>query len=83
MELARKAADDSKWDEYLTVMGGDGCPRKNRPIKLVYKQAVDVFSGVLKENQYGEIKAQSIYGLEHENIRINTRPHIWEISRAI
>jgi hypothetical protein len=82
IELARKAADDSKWDDYLKTMGGDDCARKDRPIKLVYKDSVDVSSGVLKENQYGEIKAQSVYGIEHGSIRINTRPHTWEISRA-
>ena len=82
IELGRKAADDSKWDEYMKLMGGHDCARKDRPIKLVYKESVDISTGVLKENQYGEIKAQSIYGLEHDNVRINTRPHTWEISRA-
>jgi hypothetical protein len=82
IELARKAADGSKWDEYLKAMGGDDCSRKDRPIKLVYKDSVDISTGVLKENQYGEVKAQSIYGLEYANVRINTRPHTWEISRA-
>lgn len=82
IELARKAADDSKWEEFLKLMGGNDCQRKDRPIKLVYKESVDIATGVLKENQYGEIKAQSIYGLEHGNVRVNTRPHTWEISRA-
>jgi len=82
IELARKAADESKWDEYLKTMGGDDCARKDRPIKLIYEESVDISTGVLKENQYGEIKVQSIYGLEHGNVRINTRPHTWEISRA-
>ncbi|MAL48482.1 MAG: replication protein [Methylophaga sp.] len=82
LERARKAADHSEWDQYLLVMGGNDCPRKDRPINLLYKQPVDTFTGALNENQYGEIKAQSIYGIEHGNVRINTRPHTWEISRV-
>tara|TARA_R110000851_G_scaffold78590_1_gene173427 strand:+ start:507 stop:701 length:195 start_codon:yes stop_codon:yes gene_type:complete len=63
-------------------MRGDHCSRKDLPIKLVYKESVDITTGILKENQYGEMNAQSIYGLKHGNVRINTRPHTCEISWA-
>jgi len=62
-------------------MGGNS-PRKSCPIKFLYKQPVDTITGALNENQYCEIKSQSIYVIVHENVRINTRPNTWEISRV-
>jgi hypothetical protein len=33
-------------------------------------------------NQYGELQAPSVFGLEFNGKTFNTRPHQWKISQA-
>ncbi|PCI22599.1 MAG: replication protein [Piscirickettsiaceae bacterium] len=83
IEKARQAADTSDWSGYQEVMGGVICLRKDRPIKLVYKEDVDTTTGELKPNQYEELCTPRILGLQHESTRVITRPHSWKISRSL
>lgn len=82
LEQARLAADNSDWEGYQTAMGGIDCPKADKPISIVYWNEVDVETGEMKSNQYGELKAPSIYGVKFNGKTINTRPHLWKIYRA-
>lgn len=82
LEQARLAADSSDWEEYQLTMGGIGIPRAKRPVSMVYWDEIDMDTGELDTNQFGEVKAPSVYGLEFNGETINTRPHLWKISRA-
>ncbi|MEW4982971.1 MAG: replication endonuclease [Cycloclasticus sp.] len=83
IEKARHAADTSDWSGYQEAMGGVICPRKERPIKLVYKDSVNISTGELKQNQYDEISAPKILGLQHKSARVITRKHEWKISKSL
>ena len=82
LEKARIAADNSDWEGYQLAMGGINVARADRPILMVYWTEVDTFTGEIKPNQYGELKAPSVYGLEFMGETFNTRPHLWKIFRA-
>lgn len=82
LEQARLAADKSDWEGYQEAMGGVDCPKADRPISIVYWNEVDTDTGEMQCNQYGELKAPSIYGLKFNDEIINTRPHLWKIYRA-
>ena len=82
LEDARIAADNSDWEGYQLAMGGVNIARADRPISMVYWTEIDTSTGEIRANQYGELKAPSVYGLEYMGQTINTRPHLWIISRA-
>lgn len=82
LEEARVAADNSDWEGYQLAMGGVSVARADRPISMVYWTDIDTSTGEIRTNQYGELKAPSVYGLEYMGKAINTRPHLWKISRA-
>ena len=82
IERARQAADNSDWAGYQEVNGGVICPRKDRPVKLVYENDVDTSTGELRQNQYEELSAPKIFGIKHGDTVINTRPHTWKISKS-
>jgi len=82
LEQARIAADNSDWEGYQEAMGGVDCPKADRPISIVYWNEVDTDTGEMQSNQYGELKAPSIYGLEFNGETFNTRPHLWKIFPA-
>ncbi len=82
LEQARQAADNSDWEAYQLTMGGIDTPRVERPISMVYWDEVDITTGEIEMNQFGEVKAPSVYGLEFNGETFNTRPHLWKISRA-
>jgi hypothetical protein len=82
LEQARVAADNSDWEGYQVAMGGINIPRADRPISVVYWTEVDTITGEIKQSQYGDLKAPSVYGLEFNGKTFNTRPHQWKIYRA-
>lgn len=83
METARQAADSSDWSGYQEAMGGVICLRKDRPIKLIYKDNVDTSTGELHQNQYEEISSLKILGLKHNSTCVITRKHEWKISKSL
>lgn len=83
IENARQAADTSDWSAYQTALGGVICPRKDRPITLIYKDNVNTSTGELEQNQYEEISSPKILGLQHKSTRVITRKHDWKISRSL
>jgi hypothetical protein len=83
LEQARIAADNSDWEGYQIAMGGIHIHRADRPISMVYWHEVDTNTGEMPLNQYGEIKAESVFGVEFDGMTINTRPHKWQLYKAI
>jgi hypothetical protein len=49
---------------------------------MVYWTEVDTTTGEIAPNQYGDLKAPSVYGLEYNGTLFNTPPHLWKISKA-
>lgn len=82
LEQATIAADKSDWEGSQEAMGGIDCPKAESPITIVYWNELDTDTGEIHSNQYGELKAPSIYGLRFNDEIINTRPHLWKIYRA-
>lgn len=82
IERARQAADSSDWAGYQEANGGVICPRKDRPVKLVYENDIDTSTGELRQNQYEELSAPKIFGIKQGNTLINSRPHKWKISKS-
>ncbi len=82
LEQARSSADNSDWKGYQIAMGGISCSKDDRPISIVYWNEVDTDTGEIKSNQYGDLKAPSIYGIKFNNETFNTRPHLWKIFPA-
>ncbi|NQZ54837.1 MAG: hypothetical protein HRT93_11380 [Piscirickettsiaceae bacterium] len=81
IEIARSAADDSDWAGYQESNGGVICPRRDRPLQIVYENQADTITGELRQNQYEELSAPKVFGIKHGNTVINTRPHTWKISK--
>ncbi len=83
LEQARASSDNSDWAGYQDSNGGVICPRKDRPLQLVYENDMDIITGELRQNQYEELSAPRIYGIKHGGTVVNTRPHTWKISKAL
>ena len=49
---------------------------------MVYKPDLDVTTGEIKLNQYGEMRAAGIFGIKHEGVTIRTRTHDWKVFPA-
>ncbi|MGK2234415.1 replication endonuclease [Colwellia polaris] len=82
LEKARIAADESKWDDYITAMGGVFCKRKDQPIKLAYDTSFDSETGECKLGFYDGNIIQSIKGVYFQGQMIVTRFFSWRLERA-
>jgi len=82
IETARKAADESKWHDYINAMGGVFAKRKDQPIKLAYDATFDAETGECKLGFYDGNIIQTIKGLMFKGHRILTRFFNWRLERA-
>lgn len=55
LEAARKAADESRWADFLEIMGGATVTREDLAVKLKKNEMIDMSTGQLKQNGYGEL----------------------------
>lgn len=62
LEAARKAADESRWSDYLELSGGVDVGRDERNINLVKAHLVDKTNGEVKQNRYRE-RVEAIIGV--------------------
>jgi len=76
LESARQAADESRWSDYLQIMGGVDASRKDHTIALDKKQMVDNETGELKQNRYFEI-VTLIFGVASVASEAITRTKQW------
>ena len=82
LEQARKAADESKWDDYINAMGGVFAKRKDQPLKLAYDNAVNIETGECKLGHYDGNFIQTIKGLLYQGKMIKTRFFSWRLERT-
>ena len=82
IEKARKAADESRWHDYINSMGGVFAKRKDQPIKLAYDASFDAETGECKLGFYDGNIIQTIKGLMFKGHRILTRFFNWRLERA-
>ncbi|MES9933550.1 MAG: replication endonuclease [Candidatus Sedimenticola sp. PURPLELP] len=80
LEAARVAADTGSWSAYIEAMGGPQVPRKNHPISIAYWQEINVDTGELPVNRYGEETCGAVVGLWDglKDDLVITRYHKWE-----
>lgn len=81
LEAARQAADESRWADYIDLMGGVETKRQDLPITLVKKQLVDLETGELKQNRYFEV-VDVIFGVAHAAAEAITRTKHWAMLNA-
>lgn len=76
LESARQAADESRWSDYLQIMGGVDAKRIEHTITLVKTKVVDKETGELKQNQYFEY-ITLIFGVASIAAQAITRTKQW------
>lgn len=76
LESARQAADESRWCDFLEIMGGADAKRAAQPIGLLKRNVVDKTTGELKQNQYLEI-VTIIFGVATIAAQAITRTKYW------
>lgn len=76
LESARQAADESRWADYLEIMGGVDAKRTDHTIALVKKHLIDKETGELKQNQYFEY-VTLIFGVASIAAEVITRSKQW------
>ncbi len=67
-----EAADKGNWGEFVLLMGGPGCKRKNQPVSIFR----DTTS---KKNRYGEDIADATIGIRCNDELAISRIHTWTI----
>jgi len=76
LESARQAADESRWADYLQIMGGVDAKRVDHTITLIKSQLVDKETGELRQNQYFEF-VTLIFGVASLAAEAITRNKQW------
>lgn len=82
LEKARVAADESKWHDFISAMGGVFAKRKDHPLKLAYDANFDNETGECKLGHYDGNVIQTIKGLMFKGQMIVTRFFSWRLERA-
>ncbi|PSW14402.1 hypothetical protein C9J01_08160 [Photobacterium rosenbergii] len=72
LEVARVAADSGSWSMFIAAMGGLFCPRKEQPLRLIYKP---------QENKYGEAVAKLKGITNHIDLTMISRADGWVIAK--
>jgi hypothetical protein len=76
LESARLAADESRWADYLEIMGGADARRIDQTIELIKSEVVDKETGELKQNKYFE-HVTLIFGVATIAAKAITRTKQW------
>ena len=78
IETARLAADESRWADFLEIMGGATVTRDEMAIKLKKNTLFDMNSGEIKQNRYGEILSL-VMGLFSVLCDVKTKLKFWNL----
>jgi hypothetical protein len=81
IESARQAADESRWADFLQIMGGADAKRKDQTICLLKSQVTDIETGELKQNQYFEL-VELVFGVFSAAAQVITRNKQWKMFSA-
>lgn len=74
-----KAADKGKWAEFVKLMGGVFCKRKDQAIRPLYKEKLDTETGELKQSYFDEVVSISLRGIKLGEKEVITRVHEWRL----
>ncbi|UJF19126.1 replication endonuclease [Vibrio sp. SS-MA-C1-2] len=79
-----KSADTGNWKEYLQLMGGVFCGRKDQAIQPYYEWAYDADTGVIKSGQYSENElVKTLKGVSAFGKNIETRVNNWTLESKL
>ena len=81
LEEARAAADKGEWDKYVWLMGGPTVKRRYLSVRPAYMQEINMETGELPLNKYGELSPGKVIGVRVGNVYHVTRWHKWEMKR--
>lgn len=81
IESARIAADESRWADYLEIMGGVDVKRVEMKINLIKKNMINFETGEIKENKYNEIVIV-IIGIAHLASQVITKKKTWVMAKT-
>ncbi|WNC68173.1 replication endonuclease [Thalassotalea nanhaiensis] len=82
IEKARQAADESKWNDYINVMGGVFVKRKDQPLTLAYELASNIETGECKLGYYDGNFIKNIKGILYKGQMIITRFFSWRMEKT-
>lgn len=79
LEEARLAADSGDWALYMTLQGGAEANRKAQPLRVYTVEHIDIETGEVHQNKYGEL-VERVKGIAlHDSPVIETRFKTWTI----
>ncbi|QIA64268.1 replication endonuclease [Vibrio astriarenae] len=83
-EAIRVSADQGKWKEFTTLMGGVFAKRKQQVFKPYYEVTVDTSTGVVKSSPYcGEELLRALKGVVSETNKYVTRLFEWRVESCM
>jgi len=74
-----EAADKGKWAEFVKLMGGVFCKRKDQAIRPLYKEKLDTETGELKQSYFDGLVSISLRGIKLGEEEVITRVHEWRL----
>ncbi len=74
-----EAADNGKWAEFVKLMGGVFCKRKDQVIRPLYKEKLDTETGELKQSYFDGVVSISLRGIKLGEEEVITRVHEWRL----
>lgn len=72
-------ADAGDWAAFVWLMGGPICKRADRPMRCSYAATLDVDTGEILLNKYGEVRRGAVRGLLYRGVEIVTRVYEWTV----
>ena len=78
-EQVRKAADNSKWNEFNTLLDAINTQRKDHPIKPAYDVSYDLETGEIKTDRYDGQTISKLKGLIYQGKKIVSRWFTWKV----
>lgn len=82
LEALIEAADSANWQGYTQLMGGPMARRDAMPVHAWSQGGVDLETGEMSFNAYGEIAAPRILGVEGFGEQLLSRVHEWKFERV-
>lgn len=78
-----KAADEGKWAEFVKLMGGVFCKRKDQLVKPFYDIEFNLQTGLIKSSWFDGIPTLKLKGILFKGEEFVTRIHEWRKERVV
>ena len=73
--------DKGKWAEFVKLMGGVFCKRKDQAIRPLYKEKLETETGELKQSYFDGVVSISLRGIKLGEKEVITRVHEWRLEK--